>query len=99
MGNGPRATPAIDENAVYAFTGEGVLAAVALQSGKLLWKVDTVKQLGGKAAEYGMASSPLVVGNVVVVHAGTNDAAVAAFDTKEGELQWKAGSGPAGSTG
>ena len=96
MGNGPRATPTIAGDRAFVFSGEGILAAVALADGKLLWSHHVVKELKGEEADYGMASSPLVVGENVIVIAGAEDATVAAYDTKSGKLAWTAGSDPAG---
>lgn len=69
MGNGPRATPAIINDQVFAFTGEGILVALDFESGKILWSKNVIKQLGGKIADYGMACSPLVVDDQVIVTA------------------------------
>lgn len=97
MGDGPRATPAVADDAVYVFTGEGILAALSRDDGSVLWSADTVKSLRGKVADYGMASSPLIVGDVVVVTVGAPTATVAAYDRNSGEPRWTAGSGiPAG---
>jgi hypothetical protein len=62
MSDGPRAAPTIVGDQVFVFTGEGVLAAVDFQKGKVLWSHAAVGELGGKTAEYGMAWSPLIVG-------------------------------------
>lgn len=96
MGNGPRATPAIVGDRVLVFTGEGILAAVNFADGKILWSKHTVKELGGKEAEYGMASSPLIVGEQVIVTVGAAKGTVAAFDLKTGKQLWTAGSDAAG---
>lgn len=96
MGNGPRGTPSIVGERVYAFTGEGILVAAELKTGKIAWSRHAVQELKGKEADYGMASSPLVVGNQVLVAVGTPGASVAAFDTETGKLLWKAGDDPAG---
>ncbi len=96
MGNGPRATPAISGDSVFAFTGEGILAAFDFGNGKPLWSRRVVKDLGGKEAEYGVASSPLVVGDRVVVTAGAAKGTVVAFDLKTGERAWAVGNDPAG---
>jgi outer membrane protein assembly factor BamB len=97
QGDGPRATPTVAGDVVYAFTGEGVLAALQASEGTLLWKKDLVKQSGGKPAEYGMACSPLVVGELVVVTIGAPQATVVAVNGKTGDVAWKAGSDqPAG---
>ena len=96
MGNGPRATPTVSEGKLFVFTGEGILAAFNTKDGKELWKVNVPSSLKGEASEYGMSCSPLVVGNMVVVHTGNADAAVGAFDTKSGKNLWKSATGKAG---
>jgi outer membrane protein assembly factor BamB len=96
MGDGPRATPAIAGDRVFAFTGEGILAAVSAADGKPLWSHNVVEELKGKPAEYGMASSPLVAGDKVIVIAGAPRATLAAYDAKSGQLAWTAGDDPAG---
>ena len=96
MGNGPRSTPTVADDRLFVFTGEGMLAAFNAKDGKELWKVNVPSSLKGEASEYGMSCSPLVVGNMVVVHTGNADAAVAAFDTKTGKSLWKSATGKAG---
>lgn len=96
MGNGPRATPTIAGERVFAYTGEGVLVGLNFSDGKLLWKHDVPAELKGKPADYGMACSPLVVGNQVIVAAGAPGAAVVAYDAQSGKLAWTAGEDPAG---
>ena len=95
MGDGPRATPTIDGLTVYAYTGEGTLCAVELQSGKLIWQIDAVGQQNAKPSEYGMASSPLVAGDNVIVQVGGQNAAVIAYAKSSGNSVWTAGDGSA----
>lgn len=92
MGDGPRTTPAIDGESAYVFTGEGTLFALKLSDGSVQWKNAPLSDLGGKTAEYGMASSPLVVGDNVIVTAGTAAGTVVAYNKSTGKLVWKAGS-------
>lgn len=96
MGDGPRATPAIASDQVFVFTGDGVLAAVDFQNGKSIWSHHTLRELSGKEAEYGMACSPLVVDDLVVVTVGAPEATLVAYEGKSGNLRWKAGGDPAG---
>jgi outer membrane protein assembly factor BamB len=96
MGDGPRATPTIATGKVYAYSGEGILIAADLKSGKLLWRKNVMQELSSEPSEYGMSSSPLVVDNCVIVHAGGVDGAVVAFSTEDGKLRWQSGSGHAG---
>lgn len=96
MGDGPRATPTVADNTVFAFTGEGILVALSAPEGKILWSHNTLKELAGRPADYGMACSPLVVGKLVIVTVGAPNATVVAYDTKSGKLEWKAGSDTTG---
>lgn len=96
QGDGPRATAAVADDVVYAFTGDGSLCAVNLKTGHLIWQTDALKECNVSASEYGMSSSPLVFGDCVVVHVGGRNTAVAAFDSGNGQLKWSSGSGAAG---
>jgi outer membrane protein assembly factor BamB len=91
MGDGPRATPVVADDAVYFFTGEGILAALSRAAGSQQWSHNLVKDHQGKVADYGMASSPLVVGDSVIVTIGAPSATVVAYDRADGKLTWKAG--------
>lgn len=92
MGDGPRATPTVSGEQLFAFTGEGRLVALKTRDGKILWRHDVVQEQGSDhPAEYGMACSPLVVGDVVVVTAGAQNATVVAYETKSGKMKWTAG--------
>ena len=91
QGNGPRATPTIVKDRVYTYTGEGVLTALNLADGKVLWAVDAVKKFSAKPADYGMASSPLAVGQAVIVTVGGAGSAVVAFSAADGSVLWKQG--------
>lgn len=91
QGDGPRATPAIQGDRVFAFGGEGTLAACDATNGQVVWSQNVLKQLGGEVADYGMSSSPLVVGEFVVVTAGAPKACVVAYRTDNGQQVWTAG--------
>lgn len=96
MGDGPRATPAIAGDQVFAFTGEGILAAVGFDDGKLQWSHNLLQEQGGKMPDYGMACSPLVAGEHVVVTIGAPQATLVALERKTGKAAWTAGSDTAG---
>ncbi|MFM9116719.1 MAG: PQQ-binding-like beta-propeller repeat protein, partial [Planctomycetota bacterium] len=96
MGNGPRGTPAIAGEFVLAYTGEGILNCVSADTGKKIWSQHVIKQLQGKEAEYGMACSPLVVADRVIVFASGPQATLAAYELATGKLVWKVGDDPIG---
>jgi outer membrane protein assembly factor BamB len=95
-GDGPRATPAIDGSRVYTFGVNGVLTALDLASGRLLFEKDVLAENGARRPEYGVASSPLVVDGVVVVLAGgPGGRSLVAYDARTGERRWSGGDDPA----
>lgn len=96
MGDGPRATPAVVGDVVYALTGEGLLTAIGRADGKLRWSVNALKLSGGQVSEYGMSGSPLVHEDRVIVHSGGKAGAVLAVNAADGAKIWLSGSGNAG---
>lgn len=95
MGDGPRATPTVADGRVFAFTGEGILAALDAESGDVLWSHDAPADFGGEPSDYGMACSPLLVGDLVVVTVGAPQATLAAYQQESGDLEWTYTSGDA----
>src|SRR6478736_2843090 len=96
QGDGPRATPTIAGDRVFAYTGQGVLTCVSRTNGSQIWSHNVVGQQGGKVADYGMACSPLIVGELVVVSAGGPKGCLVAFRIQDGKQAWTAGTDPAG---
>jgi outer membrane protein assembly factor BamB len=89
--DGPRATPAIDGGRVYAFGAQGMLHCLELSSGKKLWSVDTAREFQAAKGFFGLACSPLVEGNAVLLNiGGAKGAGIVAFDKANGKLLWKA---------
>ena len=91
MGDGPRSTPTVVGDVAYVFTGQGVLLALRLQDGSQIWSNDLMETLEGELADYGMACSPLVVGERVIVTVGAASATVVGVETKTGKVAWQAG--------
>ncbi len=96
QGDGPRGTPTIAGDCIFAYTGQGVLSCVNRANGSLLWSHNVVGESGGKVAEYGMSCSPLLVGELVIVSAGGPKACLVAHRAKDGQRAWTAGMDPAG---
>jgi outer membrane protein assembly factor BamB len=93
-GPGARATPVIDDNRVYTYGRGGDLVCWNLQDGKILWH-KRVADIGGIEPDWGYSSSPLVIGNKVIIQAG-GKALAAAYDKITGEVLWTSGNGPGG---
>ncbi len=93
-GVGPRATPNVVDDKLYALGAEGNLKCLEPATGQLLWSSRITSDTGAKLPEWGFASSPLVVGDLVVVYAGAPDAGMIAYDRLSGQKVWTC---PAGS--
>ena len=87
---GPRATPAIFGNRVYTMGGKGVVVCTDFATGKTIWKVDAQKLYRAADGFFGMACSPLVEGNAVLLNIGGEaGAGIVALDKNSGKLLWK----------
>ena len=88
-GNGPRSTPAVVDGKVFAMGITGILTALDLASGKILWQKDVLKELDATNLFFGSAVSPLVEKGHVYVMAGNKGGALASFSAAAGQLEWK----------
>jgi outer membrane protein assembly factor BamB len=88
-GAGPRGTPTLAHGRVYAFGATGLLNALDARNGARVWSRDVASDTGHKLPYWGFASSPLVVGDLVIVAAAGQ---LAAYDAGTGEARW---TGPA----
>ncbi len=87
-GDGPRGTPTVDGDKVFALGGDGTLVAVQAKDGKELWRT-TMASLGGKTPGWGYTESVLVDGKQVVCTPGGAQGAVAALDKATGKVLWQ----------
>jgi outer membrane protein assembly factor BamB len=93
-GAGPRATPTFAHGRLFALGATGVLNCLDAASGKQKWSRDIAADSGAKAPMWGFASSPLVVGKVVIVFAGGDgDRGLLAYRVDSGEPAWTAAAG------
>ncbi len=88
-GNGPRGTPTIDGDRVYALGVSGDLVCLDRASGKLLWKKNLVTEFGGSVPRWGYSESPLVDGDVVIAAPGGSASTVVALNKKDGSVAWR----------
>ena len=95
-GDGPRGTPTVDGDRVFALGGEGTLVALNAKTGAVLWSMNVVQKYGGRVPYWGISESPLVDGSNLIVTPGGPGAAIVALDKKTGNLVWKSQSDPAG---
>jgi len=95
-GDGPRGTPTIDGDTLYALGGNGDLSAMDTRTGRIIWTMNVLLKFGGSNLKWGISESPLVMGEKVLVNAGGPGASVVALNKKDGSLIWKSQSDTAG---
>ncbi len=107
-GSGPRCTPIIDGDRVYAQSGGGEFRCLALADGRTLWHLSFAKDygvtfLGNRSADpaaketasrrHGHNGSGVIDGDRIFVPVGSvNGGTLVAFDKKTGKELWRAGS-------
>lgn len=95
-GDGPRGTPTVDGDKLYALGGNGELSCLDASSGKVVWTMNVLQKFGGSNITWGISESPLVVGDKLLVNAGGPNASIVALNKKDGSLIWKSQSDRAG---
>jgi len=95
-GDGPRGTPTIDGDRLYAMTGDGVVVSLDLATGKTIWSQNVAQKYGGSIPSWGFSESPLIDGPRLIVMPGGRGASLVSLNKTDGKLQWKTGSDPAG---
>lgn len=102
-GIGPRSTPTIDGDRVYAQDAVGLLWCLDLKTGDAHWQVDLLEMAGWNqeqseaAISWGRSTSPLIVDGLCIVPYGGPDSiagsgrSLIALDAESGEVRWTAG--------
>lgn len=97
---GPRCTPVVDGERVYAQSGKGELQCLSTSDGRRLWRVNFTNDFGAAflgedskvpgAAEHGYTAAPVIAGDCLIAcPGGTNGAGVIAFTKRTGQIVWK----------
>lgn len=102
--NGPRCCPIVDQDRVYIYGAEGKLHCLQVTSGKLLWSVDTFAKFGVVQNFFGVGSTPVIEGDLLIVQVGGsppdspsiasgqvkgNGSGVVAFDKLTGQVRYQ----------
>ena len=68
--NGPRCSPVIEGNRVYIYGAEGMLHCLRANDGKPIWNVNTVKKYGVVQNFFGVGSTPVIEGDLLICMVG-----------------------------
>ena len=88
-GPGPRSTPTIDGDRVYALSETGDLACLRVSDGTVVWQRNILKEFRGGNPYWLLSESPLVDGNMVIVTPGGRGAGMVALDKMSGKTVWQ----------
>jgi outer membrane protein assembly factor BamB len=89
-GDGPRSTPVIAGKNVITLGAEGMLHCLDLEKGKMIWARNIVKDYKVAQSYFGVGTSPLVEGKLVLVNVGGTGAGIVAFALETGKQVWTA---------
>jgi outer membrane protein assembly factor BamB len=88
-GNGPRATPTVEDGRVYAIGASGDAVCLEVVTGKKIWDLNVLKRFDGVNIEWGLSASPVICDDkVILVVNGSNGHSLVALDKLTGELLW-----------
>jgi outer membrane protein assembly factor BamB len=87
-GDGPRGTPSVDGDRVYALTGRGTLVCADVKDGRVVWK-RAMDEFGGKVPGWGYTESVLIDGDHVVCTPGGSKGTIVSLNKATGELVWQ----------
>ena len=87
--NSPRATPVIHNGRAYLQGAFGHLHCVDAATGAIVWKRHLIEDFGAERPTWGTTSTPLLVGNRLIVNPGAEDASLVALDNRTGDVLWQ----------
>jgi outer membrane protein assembly factor BamB len=86
---GTRATPTIDGPDIFTLGGTGDLTCRDVATGNQRWSTNVLAENNATALDWGVASSPLVSGNLVFVQVGQGGPVAIAVNRSNGSIAWK----------
>jgi len=89
FGAGPRSTPLLFKDRLYTIGVSGTMHCLDKKDGKVIWKQELWKDLGGNVMNHGYSSSPIAYKDTIITLVGAENASVVAFDPNDGHIIWK----------
>lgn len=86
---GPRSTPTYSDGKVYVLGAMGELRCLDAETENVIWSRNILVEYHGSVPTYGIASSPLVLGEKLIVQSSAgNGKSVLCYDKRDGKMLW-----------
>ena len=83
-----RCTPTVHEGSIYIISGLGAVSCFDADTGDKNWSFDAFTEFAGEQPRWGIAESPLIVGDLVICTPGGEKATMVALHKKTGQVVW-----------
>ena len=89
FGEGPRSTPLIDGDYIYAIGVASQMHCLDKKTGEVIWTRNLWDEFEGNVLPHGYSSSPIAYKKTIITLVGGKDAAIVAFNKSDGSVAWK----------
>lgn len=89
-GNGPRGTPTVDGDKLYALGADGDLICLEVDTGRAIWRKNVLRQFQARNITWGISESVLIDDDRLICTPGGAGAVMVALDKNTGEPIWRA---------
>jgi outer membrane protein assembly factor BamB len=87
-GGGPRGTPTLEGDLMYALSENGDLLCIRSENAQGIWKKNILRDFHGSNPKWHISESPLIDGNNLIFTPGGGSAGMVAVDKKTGKDVW-----------
>lgn len=92
LDNGPRSTPTYDGGRIYVLGAAGEFRCLEAANGRTIWRRNIIDETHATLTVYGVAASPLIVQDKVIVLPGSSGGrSVVAYNKETGVPVWSQG--------
>jgi outer membrane protein assembly factor BamB len=86
---GPRSVPTLYDKSVVVYSAAGDISALAMNDGSVLWSRKLKDEYQGDDGYFGAGSSPLAIGNKLIVNVGGKKAGIVCLNADTGATLWQ----------